>query len=80
NGWGSATSLIGPEGIQGVQGVQGIQGATGIPGAKGDRGAQGPAGRDATIDCRVRKTNTTRKLKVVCTVNFANPKFVVRAR
>ncbi|MEA2368228.1 MAG: hypothetical protein QOH38_946 [Thermoleophilaceae bacterium] len=67
-------------GLQGVTGATGATGVQGIPGAKGDRGAQGPAGRDATIDCRVRKTNTTRKLKVVCTVNFANPKFVVRAR
>ncbi|MEA2351825.1 MAG: hypothetical protein QOJ14_239 [Thermoleophilaceae bacterium] len=77
-----ATGATGPTGATGAgaPGPTGATGVQGIPGAKGDRGAQGPAGRDATIDCRVRKTNTTRKLKVVCTVNFANPKFVVRAR
>jgi hypothetical protein len=35
-------------------------------------GAQGPAGRDATIACKVARTKRTKKLKVICTVEFAN--------
>lgn len=34
-GWGSATSLVGPQGIQGIQGIQGPQGIQGIQGATG---------------------------------------------
>jgi Collagen triple helix repeat (20 copies) len=66
------TGPQGPTGIQGPQGIQGPKGDRGAVGVTGQTGAQGPAGRDATIACRVAKTKKTRKLKVICTVNFTN--------
>ena len=56
SGWGSGTSLVGPQGLtgatgaqgatgpQGVQGPAGPEGATGATGPQGATGAQGPAG------------------------------------
>jgi uncharacterized protein (TIGR02145 family) len=46
-GWGTATSLVGPQGATGAQGPQGIQGATGpqgLIGAQGPQGIQGATG------------------------------------
>lgn len=50
SGWGTGTSLIGPQGPQGdqgetgPQGIQGETGPTGATGPKGDTGDTGPAG------------------------------------
>lgn len=64
-GWGSATSLIGPQGPQGDPGADGADGADGAPGAPGapgpagDTGATGPAGASGAgwmAPCRVATT------------------------
>ena len=48
NGWGSGTSIVGPQGIQGLQGLKGdtgLTGPTGPQGLKGDTGATGSTGQ-----------------------------------
>jgi hypothetical protein len=44
SGWGSATSLVGPQGIQGTKGDTGLTGATGPQGPTGLMGPQGLKG------------------------------------
>jgi hypothetical protein len=48
--WGSATSLVGPQGAKGDTGAQGIQGIQGPQGDKGDPGAQGNQGERGPSD------------------------------
>ena len=70
------TGPTGPTGATGAtgSGAAGVTGATGATGPRGTgpTGAQGPPGRDAIIACKVAKTKTGKKPKVICTVRFAN--------
>jgi len=53
SGWGSYTTIIGPQGLQGIQGIQGPQGPQGIqgiPGAAGDPGADGKTVLNGTVN------------------------------
>ncbi|HKP91389.1 MAG TPA: glycine-rich protein [Thermoleophilaceae bacterium] len=83
NGQDGAPGAPGQNGSQGPQGSQGPKGDTGAQGPRGPigpRGLQGPAGRDAVIACKVARTKKTKKLKVVCTVNFANAQRAAKVR
>jgi Collagen triple helix repeat (20 copies) len=60
----------GPEGAAGqpgLAGAAGVSGSAGAHGVDGARGARGPAGRDASVRCRLAKGHH----KVTCTVAFA---------
>ena len=48
-GWGTATPLVGAQGIQGSQGNPGSPGIQGIQGTAGAAGATGPAGSGVTL-------------------------------
>jgi hypothetical protein len=65
----SVTQFVVQPGGGAAQGTQGPQGPSGPGGPKGDKGDRGPAGRDATVKCRV--TGKKRKPRVRCTVKLA---------
>lgn len=56
----------GQQGAAGKEGPQGASGQTGARGEKGERGERGPAGRDATVRCRLSK----HARDVICAVTF----------
>jgi hypothetical protein len=58
---------------------KGDKGDTGDTGPQGPKGDRGPAGRDATISCRVVKGKGLKKLRVICTLKFLNGRRVQRA-
>lgn len=60
----------GAEGTPGVAGAQGQQGQTGAQGIPGQTGARGPAGRNATVTCKLAKNAR----KVRCSVTFNGKK------
>jgi Tol biopolymer transport system component len=72
-GTAGGTGAAGSQGVQGTQGPGGPLGPGGDAGANGSSGPQGlpgpqgPAGRDATVTCKVPKARKG-KVKVTCTV------------
>ena len=65
-GPGGGTGPAGPTGPGGATGTTGSRGATGPQGATGPRG---PAGRDATVRCKPKRSRSGR-VRVTCTVRF----------